>query len=135
MTTYQNEKQGRFAQEYVAQAYDLVVEPDQAEWYDCLNPRNGTKYEVKSTHKTVSGGATGRFRLWADQHRSLVAAASNEGQTAWYAFVLLDSNGEVDDVRRMRPSTVTELVDGWNQAGHKERDGPQHKLPWTEVFD
>ena len=82
---------------------------------------------------TLSSGASGRFRLWEDQHRSLTAS---DGQaTAWYAFVLLSGTGEVVDVRRMKPSTVTEIVGGdWNRADHAERDGRQHKLPADEVF-
>jgi hypothetical protein len=134
-----NRRQGAFAERYVAESYDLDHRPNEADWYDCVHPR-GTKYEVKSTTETYSGeysdGATGRFRLWEDQHRSLTAAEGSEGQTAWYAFVLLDTDGEVVDVVRRKPSTVTEIVAGnWNQAGHAERNGRQRKLPWPEVME
>ncbi|WP_380681109.1 hypothetical protein [Salinigranum sp. GCM10025319] len=128
-----NEEQGAFAEQLVASRYNLDHVPNEADWYDCVNPRTGTKYEVKSTHETLASGASGRFRLWEDQHHSLTVS---DGQaTAWYAFVLLSRTGEVVDVRRMKPSTVTEIVGGdWNRAGHSERDGRQYKLPADEVF-
>lgn len=129
-----NEQQGEFAIEYVANAYDLEVENDVEDWYDAVAPSTGTKYEVKSTHQELASGATGRFRLWEDQHRSLVAAESAEDQTAWYAFVLLDEDGEVEDIARRKPSTVTGIVDGWNRAEHDDRDSGQHKVPWYQVF-
>lgn len=130
-----NERQGEFATEYVADEYDLEVENDVTDWYDAVAPSTGTKYEVKSTHQTLASGATGRFRLWEDQHRSLVAAESAEGQTAWYAFVLLDDNDSVQDVVRRKPSTVTGIVGGeWNRAEHDDRGDGQHKVPWYQVF-
>lgn len=128
-----NEEQGAFAEQFVADHYDLEHRPDETDWYDCVNPRTGTKYEVKSTHETLASGASGRFRLWEDQHRSLTAS---DGQaTAWYVFVLLSESGEVVEVRRMKPSTVTTAVAGeWNKAGHDERTGRQHKLRINQVF-
>ncbi|WP_162562457.1 hypothetical protein [Salinigranum rubrum] len=128
-----NEEQGAFTEQLVADRYDLEHRPDEADWYDCVNPRTGTKYEVKSTHETLASGASGRFRLWEDQHRSLTVS---DGQvTAWYVFVLLSETGEVVEVRRMKPSTVTEIVDGeWNQAGHRKRKSRQHKLHFGKLF-
>jgi len=131
MPTYSNERQGRFATEAVADRFDLVVENDVAEWYDAVDPSTGTKYECKSTSKELESGATGRFRVWEDQHRSLTTAASADGQTAWYGFVLLDDNGRVEEMVRRKPSTVTKIVGGeWNRAGHSERDSRQYKIPW-----
>jgi len=135
MTLFPNQRQGEFAEQVVADEFEVEHVPGESEWYDCVDPNTGTKYEVKSTHETVSDGATGRFRLWADQHRSLAAA---DGQaTAWYVFVLLDDDGNVADLRRTRPSTVTKLVHQqggtWNRSGH-DRGSEQHKIPWTEVF-
>lgn len=132
-----SEEQGRFATEWVANEYGLDVDTESAEWYDAVHPNTGTKYEVKSTHATLDNGATGRFRLWEDQHVSLVAA--DRSGTAWYAFVLLDESGEVRDVRRARPSTVTSIIndvgDGeWNMASHSERESQQQKVPWPEVM-
>lgn len=127
-----SEQQARFAEEHVARTYDLEHRPDETEWYDCVNPRTSTKVEVKSTHQELESGASGRFRLWQDQHRSLIASDANG--VAWYAFVLFAPGGDVVDVQRRKPSTVSKLVDGWNRAQHGERDGRQHKLPWTEVF-
>lgn len=126
-------RQGAFAEQLVASIHDLEHRPDETDWYDAVNPRTGTKYEVKSTHQELESGAPGRFRLWRDQHRSLVA--SDAAGTAWYTFVLLSSGGDVLDVQRRRPSTVTRLVESWNRAGHGERDGPQYKLPWPQVMD
>jgi len=136
MSRRENELQGEFAEQAVADEYDLDHAPGESDWYDCVDPSTGTKYEVKSTHRTLANGAGGRFRLWSDQHRSLAAA---DGQaTAWYVFVLLDSSGNVADMRRMRPATVTKLVHAnggtWNRAGHTERESEQHKIPHTEVF-
>lgn len=134
-----NERQGTFAEEYIADEYGLEHRPDETHWFDCVDPSTGTKYEVKSTTTEYSGeyseGATGRFRLWLDQHRSLVAAQASEDQTAYYAFVLLDTNGKIEDVARRRPTTVTKIVDGdWNRADHADRDSRQHKVPWYEVY-
>jgi hypothetical protein len=129
-----NEDQGLFATEVVAEEYDLELERETADWYDAINPRTGAKTEVKSTHRALEDGSVGRFRLWRDQHRSL--RASDASGVAWYAFVLLDDSDSVVDVVRAKPSTVGRLVresGDWNRAGHSERDGPQHKLPWTEV--
>ena len=124
-------RQGERAEQFVAREYDLDHTPE-AEWYDCINPRTGTKYEVKSTSDMIGDEypEEGRFRLWEEQHRSLTAA---EGQNAaWYVF-LVDGG----DMRRVKPSTVTQWVNsrgGWNRAGHTRRDGKQHKLPVSEVF-
>jgi len=124
-----NERQGTFAEAYVAESYGLEHAPGETDWYDAVHSERGTKYEVKSTH------TGGRFRLWEGQVRSLVAS---DGQgTAWIAFVLLDQGGNVVDVQRRKPSTVLGLVNdrgGWNRAGHQERDDRQHKLPEEEVM-
>lgn len=131
---YPNERQGAFAERYVAESYGLAHVPNEADWYDCVHPR-GTKYEVKSTHETLASGAAGRFRLWEDQHRSLTAAEGAEGQTAWYAFVLFDEHDDVVDVVRRKPSSVTKIVGGeWNDAGHAGRNGRQHKTPWEDIY-
>jgi hypothetical protein len=126
-----SEEQGRWAEQYIAERFDLEHCPDEASWYDCINPRTGTKHEVKSTHVD----AAGEFRLWEDQTRSLIA--SDAQGTAWFDFVLLDRRGNVLNTRRMRPSTVNRLVrerGGWYEAGHHDRPGRQHKLPASELF-
>lgn len=118
----------RRAEEWVAEEYDLDHEPGEPgeRWYDAINPRTGTKYQVKSAEP---GGA---FRLWSDQHRSLTAC---EGQKcAWYVFVSSDGRS-----RRVRPSTVTRWVrerGGWVEAGHELRPGAkQHKLDVDDVLN
>jgi hypothetical protein len=126
-----NRRQGDFAVEVVADEYGLVVDQHSAEWYDAVHPSSGAKYEVKSTHRELASGEPGAFRLWKDQHRSLAAATARG--VAWYAFVLLDENDDVDDLVRVKPSTIAKRIDDWNQAGHADREGPQKKLPWTEV--
>lgn len=124
-----------FAELLVAELYDLIHDNDQ-EWFDAV-ATNGTKYEVKSAHRFVGNGAQGRFRVWEDQHRSLTAASAAADQTAWYAFVLFEDDQPID-VRRMQPTTVTSIVhdDGgsWNRAGHSQREGAQHKIPWKQVL-
>lgn len=138
-TQHPNEQQGEFAERVVAREFDLDHAPAEAEWYDCVDPSTGTKYEVKSATETLDNGASGRFRLWGDQHRSLAGAASADGQTAWYVFVLLGEDGDVLEIRRMRPQTVTRVIhdDGgaWNRAGHADRGDDQHKIPWEQVID
>lgn len=132
-TQHPNERQGAYGEQWIADRDDLDHRPNEADWYDCVNPRTGTKHEAKTTDEADPSG--GRFRVWEDQHRSL--AAANAAGVAWYDFLLLN-DGEVVAHRRMKPSTVTKLVhanDGkWNRAGHHDRDGRQHKIPVEEVF-
>ena len=132
-----NRQQGRFAEKHVADRFDLEHTPDETNWFDAVNPRTGTKVEVKSTTDEIVGRdgtmVPGEFRLWRDQHRSLLA--SDTRGTAWYAFVLLDDDGHVLEVQRRRPSTVTDVIDEWVTGGHDERDGPQAKVPWPLVLD
>lgn len=143
---YPNERQGTFAEEFVANEYGLAHAPNEAEWYDCVDESTGTKYEVKSTHRVIDTrdpdefvGGDGRFRLWYDQHRKLAARDGQKGSAAWYAFVLLDDAGDVIDHRRMHPTTVTPLVrdllGGWDVANHEQRQSEQQKIPWPAVFD
>lgn len=122
-------------------AEDLVVdefglEVDRVDWYDAVHPNTDAKTQTKSTSSTVgqSYPGDGRFRVWEEQHRSLT---TSEGQAvAWYAFVLLhEDEGEIW-IRRMKPTTVTQIVrerGGWNASGHSSYDR-QHKIPWPEVF-
>lgn len=143
MPTYDNQRQGEHAEKWIANEYELEHAPNEASWYDCVNWRTGTKWEVKSAHKTVkvdydgqNERRIGRFRLWEDQHRSLAAAAGQEGQSAWYAFVLLNSDGQIVKHRRMRPTTVTKIINGtWNDSEHQERGSDQHKIPHPDVFN
>jgi len=129
----------RLAELLVAEHYGIRHDP--AEWYDCRNPRTGTKVEVKSVREVVDGRdedryvpTTGRVRLWEGQVRSLIA--SDARGTAWIDFVLLDEDRTPVDHRRMRPSTALRMVNergGWNKSGHQSK-GRQKKIPWTEVF-
>jgi len=131
-----NRRQGEFATNVVADTYGLVVENDDADWYDAVHPNSEAKTECKSARRELADGSTGRYRLWEDQHRSLVA--SDASGTAWYGFVLLDDDGTVVDVQRRKPATVGAIVrdrGGWNQAGHSKRESRQHKLPWSEVIN
>lgn len=130
---------GEFAELLVAEMYDVKHEPDRTDWYDCRDVDTGTKYEVKSTELEIGDDypAPGRYRLWQDQHVSLLRSDAGVGNTAWYVFVLFEDRG-IRDVRRMRPSTVTQLVedDGgeWNLSGHRGRNEEnQHKIPYTEI--
>lgn len=133
-----NVRQGAFAEKYAANSYGLEHVPNETEWYDCVDESTGTRYEVKSTTREYSGeyseGATGRFRVWEDQHRSLTNAEGAETHTAWYVFIVLDEDGEVEHIVRRKPSTVTKIVDGeWNRANHAERNSRQHKIPWYQA--
>lgn len=124
------------AEELVAEEYDVDHRPDRAEWFDCVNPRTGTKYEVKSCLTEIGEQypASGRFRLRRDQTRSLLS--SDAAGVAWYVFVLIDVDDGRIRFRRAKPSTVSRWVrerGGWNRAGHDDFD-QQHKLPWDDVF-
>lgn len=121
----------------VAEHYDVLHAPDETDWYDCRNQRTGTKFEVKSTRTSIDGedpstfvDVAGRFRLWRSQVRSLLA--SDARGTAWIVFVLFDEDRTPVALKRMRPGTVSSLVDEWNESGHEM--GPQHKVPISEVF-
>jgi hypothetical protein len=133
---------GLFAELLTAEVFD-VQHYNRNSWYDCRNQNTGTKYESRSTHRTVDnpdGEVTGRFRMWQDAHRRIAGAEGAEGQTAYYVFVLFEGDQPVA-MRRMHPSTVTGVLrersdDGtaWHQSGHDSK-GRQHKLPWPEVLD
>jgi hypothetical protein len=137
---------GVFASVLVAELFDLVHDNDSADWYDCRNPRTGTKFEVKSMEATIDGRdedsrveVDGRFRLWESQMRSLANAAGADGQSAWVVFVLLDERGDPVNLRRVKVSTVYSWVhdemDGWDESGHDNEDlGRQQKLPAEVVF-
>ena len=124
------------AEEIVAEVFDLLHRPNEAEWYDCRHPHTDAKTEVKSTIAEIGDAheAAGRFRLRLDQLRSLLS--SDAAGVAWIVFVLFDYDAGVVKLRRVKPSTVSAMVrdrGGWNDAGHQEFD-KQHKLPIGEVF-
>jgi hypothetical protein len=135
---------GVFGEVLVAEAFDVRHQPDAADWYDCVHDERGTKYEVKTTQTQIDGSdpdrrvpVGGRFRLWKGQTRSLLSAASADGQTAWIVFVLLDADGNPIAMRRVTPSTVWAWVrdeyDGWDESGHDSM-GEQQKIPADFVF-
>lgn len=115
---------GRDAEELVKRKYDL--EESGVEWCDLTNPRSGARYEVKSAERTLESGREGRFRLWEDQHRSLLAANSG-GSAAWYVFV---TDGGSTYTRRgvTHVSQVVNDRGGWNKSGHR-RGSRQLKVP------
>ena len=139
----QSEGAGDLEERIVAESFDLLdVSGDDAEDADLRNPRTEARYEAKSAQTTVSaerggpGTEPGRFRLWEDQHRSIVGYDAQPDKTGWYVFVLKDEQGTPQVMSRVEPSTVTGLVGGeWNDASHEGRDARQYKLPIDEVFD
>jgi hypothetical protein len=133
----QSEGAGDLEEQIVAEAFDLLdVSGDDAEDADLRNPRTEARYEVKSARARVGEEypADGRFRLWRDQHRSLVGYASQPDLAGWYVFVLSDEQGTPQKMKRMQPTTVTEFVDGWNTANHEGRNARQYKLPISDVY-
>lgn len=127
---------GELAEKIVAEEFGLDHRPNQSSWFDCRHPNSGAKTEVKSTSSEVGDKypGNGRFRLWHSQHRSLTASDANG--VAWYVFVLMDEDRGLLRMRRMKPSTVTQIVGdrgGWNKSGH-ESFNKQHKLPISAVF-
>lgn len=128
---------GDLAQDLAAEVFDgFGVEAAERHWYDLRHHSTNSKGEVKSTSQEVGDKypEPGRFRLWREQHVSLVASDANG--TAWYIFVVfVESAGEIW-IRRMRPSTVTRIVNergGWNRSGH-HRYSQQHKIPWHVIM-
>lgn len=128
---------GELAEELAAEQYDGYKHvPDQSEWYDARHENTGSKMEVKSTSSTIGSKypGDGRFRVWQGQHQSLTS--SDASGTAWYVFVLLDEDAGLLRMRRVKPSTVTQIVrdrGGWNNSGHGSM-GKQHKIPHDELF-
>jgi hypothetical protein len=125
------------AEEVAAEMYGYETVPGDPDFFDVRHPERVTKAEVKSTQTSIGEKypAEGRFRVWEGQTRSLVA--SDARATAWYIFVLFDESAGMLRLRRMRPSTVSRIVDergGWNESGH-ESMGRQHKIPIIEVFE
>ena len=124
--SHQDNRRGLDGEDYVARRDDLE-QCNENEWCDLVNPRTGTKHEVK----VCQPGR--RFRIWEDNHRSLTAS---DGQgTAWYQFLVVTENGNVVDEVKRKPSTVTKIINergGWNVSGH-DRGSRQHKLPPSEV--
>jgi len=134
MPEFPNRQKGHKAVEIVADEFGLDVDTESAYWFDAVLPTTGTKYEVKSTSVEIGDEyrEEGRFRLWADQHKRLLEADRNG--TAWYAFVLFDGAGRVENIQRRRPTTVSKIVDHWNTSKHKKRRSKQHKVPWSEIM-
>jgi len=141
MVRFTNQRKGEHVEKKIAAKFDLEHVPNESDWYDLVNPRTNTKHEVKSTekrHEIEKGsnrqggkGEKGRFRLYESQHRSLVSSDNNN--VAWYHFVLLDSNGNINDHRKMKPTSVTQLVEQWSKTSHKEINR-EYKLPYSKVF-
>lgn len=97
---------------------------------------DGQLVEVKSTATEIAGGASGRFRLFRDQHEQLVRA--DRDGSAWYVFVLVDVSERPPTARMVRrePASIGYTIGargGWNQSGHPS--GQQYKLPISAVFD
>jgi len=141
LSSYQQDRlrQGEtaiLAEELVAETYRLEHTPDRADWFDALNPRTGTKYEVKSCLRDVGEDypAAGRFRVRRDQTRSLTASSAHGA--AWYCFVLVDYDAGAIYLQRRKPATVSRIVHehgGWNRAGHEEFEY-QNKLPIKSIL-
>lgn len=144
-----NGDDGEFAERLAAEVFDVRHDNSEA-WYDARHPNTGTKYESKSTHRTIDnpdGEVEGRFRLWESAHRRIAASEGAEDQTAYYVFVLFEGDSDPSTsaqpvaMRRMHPSTVTRILrergDGdtaWSASGHDSK-GRQYKLPWSEVLN
>lgn len=133
---------GEQAEEYVVEYYG--IEMYRQDYYDALDGDDpiqikGTSVEIENP----SGTRRGRFRLWDDDHKKLVA---NGGE---YVFVLYDPEGEhspngdhqrpVIDTKRIDAKDVTGMVDhvSWTtsdsaDAKHRQK---QKKPTWTAIFD
>lgn len=124
---HEDTDRGYNGEQWVKQQYDLERCPD-TRWCDLQNPRTGARHEVKVALPNR------RFRVWKDNHRSLVS--SNAAGTAWYDFLVMSRSGRITDHRRMQPTTVSRIVDelgGWNESGHA-RGSYQKKIPVAAIF-
>ena len=125
--SHEDTDRGRRGEDYVRRRDDLE-ECSENDWCDLVNPRTNTKHEVKVA------APDRRFRIWEDNHRSMVA--SDAGNVAWYQFLVVTMNGNVVEERKVKPSTVTTIVNergGWNESGHV-RGSRQHKIPVGDLF-
>ena len=127
---------GDLAERIVSEMYGLRHVGDAGGWYDAVLESTGTKYQVKSTAEDGATSGSAEFRLWETDHRSLVG--SDAQGTAWYTFVLFSKRDGLQEVRRMKPSTVTKIVQefgGWNESGHRDKNSRQVKLPQELVMN
>lgn len=97
---------------------------------------SGAVYECKSTATELSGGQSGRFRLWKKQHERLVRR--DRGGTAYYIFVLFDVSQRppVARMKRKKPAKIGRVVagrGGFYSSGHATK-GQQHKLSIESIF-
>lgn len=125
---------GSLAERLAAEQYDGYGQLHDSGPFD-LAKETGAVAEVKSTATSLSDGAGGRFRLWQDQHESLLR--QDRDGTGDYIFVLFDVDGRDVTARMLlsKPSRIGRQIGargGWNRSGH--RAGPQHKLPYSAVF-
>lgn len=127
---------GALAERLVASEYQSLRDDGDNDADHDLEGSN-TRAEVKSTFTEIGNSfpASGRFRLWQQQHEPLVEF--DRDHVAWYVFVLYTFRG--DDVialmKRRKPAKVGRQVGargGWNRSGHPK--GRQHKLPHSAVF-
>ncbi|RNJ25466.1 hypothetical protein Nmn1133_01340 [Halosegnis longus] len=128
---------GEVAEELVAHEYtDLSRDFRDHPTWDLNGASDDTVGQVKSTFEKIgeSYPAPGRFRVWKQQHESLLR--KDRDDTAWYVFVLFAPDGRDVLARmvRLKPATVGRRIGargGWNDSGHEM--GPQYKLPQEVV--
>jgi len=125
---------GSLAEETAATAYSSFERDFQdADTHDLVTAGDGW-VEVKSTFRRLESGAKGRFRLFENQHEPLVA--KDRRDTAYYVFVLYDTDNGRAMLSRQKPADIGRTIrgrGGWNRSGHNSM-GLQHKLPYETIF-
>jgi len=125
---------GELAETLAAQNYSGFSQFG-VENFDVSDSDTGKLGEVKSTATTLSGGQSGRFRLWREQHDKLLRA--DRDGTARYVFVLFDVSDKpvVASMKQQVPADIGNKIGargGFNDSGHAM--GEQYKLPIDAVF-
>jgi hypothetical protein len=125
---------GALAESLAAGKYEAYSEFVDSGEFD-LATDSGSIAEVKSALSELANGNPGRFRLFKEQHDSLVR--EDRDGSAFYIFVLFSLEGREPEalMKRKNPADVGYQIGargGWNRSGHQS--GLQHKLPIDAVF-
>jgi hypothetical protein len=129
---------GKFAEEIAAAVYADPQRDFRDERTHDLRGEHGAVYEVKSALDEMGQKypAKGRFRLWEEQHESMVR--KDRDGTAWYIFVLFefeDDRPRRARLTRVKPAKIGRSIGargGWNESGHPA--GKQYKVTREMVF-
>lgn len=110
---------GARAERAAARKWNLERRP--GEGYDLVSPRNGTRYQVKSTDVSRESP---HLRFWLDDHTALLGT-----HQACYIVVLYSSSSDsLSRVEKVPLATVAGAAE-WGPSGHAGGKGDQAKIP------